>query len=204
LDQEFTAYGEKLERVEVFKYLGRLLSFDDNDIQAVRSNLKKARKVWSRISRVLRAENASPRVCGMFYKATVQAVLLYGSETWSLTTVALKSLEGFNLRAAWRMARKHKPCRQPDRSWTYPETSDVMEEVGLHPIAHYVEVRRQTIARFIVNRPIFECCVGGTRRRGTNRHQWWWDQPMDLDTARAEALSSAEVATAGDADPGEG
>ena len=204
LDQEFTAYGEKLERVEVFKYLGRLLSFDDNDIQAVRSNLKKARKVWSRISRVLRAENASPRVCGMFYKATVQAVLLYGSETWSLTTVALKSLEGFNLRAAWRMARKHKPCRQPDRSWTYPETPDVMEEVGLHPIAHYVEVRRQTIARFIVNRPIFECCVGGTRRRGTNRHQWWWDQPMDLDTARAEALSLAEVATAGDADPGEG
>ena len=27
---------------------------------------------------------------------------------------------------------------------------------------------------------------------------------MDLDTARADALSSAEVATAGDADPGEG
>ena len=75
LDQEFTAYGEKLERVEVFKYLGRLLSFDDNDIQAVRSNLKKARKVWSRISRVLRAENASPRVCRIFYKATVQVVL---------------------------------------------------------------------------------------------------------------------------------
>jgi len=102
------------------------------------------------------------------------------------------------------MARKHKPCRQPDRSWTYPATPDVLEEVGLHPIAHYVEVRRHTITKFIVNWPIFDCCVGGERRQGTNHHLWWWDQPMDLDAVRVEAQTSVVVATAGDADPGEG
>jgi hypothetical protein len=42
LRQTFTAYGEELERVEVFKYLGRLLAYNDNDTQAVRNNLKKA------------------------------------------------------------------------------------------------------------------------------------------------------------------
>jgi hypothetical protein len=67
----FTAYGEDLERVEVFKYLGRLLAYDNNDSQAMRANLKKARKSWARVSRVLRAENASPKVCGVFYKAVV-------------------------------------------------------------------------------------------------------------------------------------
>ena len=41
LEVVFTAYGEQLERVDVFKYLGRLLAMDDNDMQAVRSNLKK-------------------------------------------------------------------------------------------------------------------------------------------------------------------
>ena len=71
LQKQFTAYGEPLERVEVFKYLGRLMAYDDNDAQAINTQLKKARKSWTRISRVLRAENASPRVCGMFYKATV-------------------------------------------------------------------------------------------------------------------------------------
>ncbi|EJK72322.1 hypothetical protein THAOC_06156, partial [Thalassiosira oceanica] len=40
---QFTAYGETLERVEVFKYLGRLMAMDDNDMHAVRHNLKKAR-----------------------------------------------------------------------------------------------------------------------------------------------------------------
>jgi len=183
-----------LERVEVFKYLGRLLSYNDDDTQAVRSNLRKARKVWARLSRVLRAEHATARVCGKFYKATVQAVLLFGSETWNLTPPLLKSLEGFHLRAAWRMAHVHKPVSNPDRSWTYPATEDVMEETGLRLIAHYVDVRRQTIARFIVNRPIFDCIREGGRRRGTSPCQWWWEQSMDLDAASAEANALAVAA----------
>ncbi len=42
LSQTFTVYGEELERVEVFKYLGRLFTYNNNDTQAVRNNLKKA------------------------------------------------------------------------------------------------------------------------------------------------------------------
>ena len=80
-----------------------MIAYDDEDTQEVRVNLKKARCVWARISRILRAENASPRVCGMFYKATVQSVLLFGSETWCLDPAALKSLEGFYVKAARRM-----------------------------------------------------------------------------------------------------
>jgi len=71
LEQDFSAYGDMLEKVEVSKYLGRLLAFHDNDIQVVHSNLRKAQKCWGRILKVLRAENATPRVCGMFYKATM-------------------------------------------------------------------------------------------------------------------------------------
>ncbi len=102
LNTRFYPYGEELERVEVFKYLGRLLSYeDDNDTQAMRANLAKARRCWARVSRVLRAENASPKVCVVFYKATIQAVLLFGSETWNLALSGLACLEGFHLRAAW-------------------------------------------------------------------------------------------------------
>jgi hypothetical protein len=72
LQQLFTVYGAELERVEVFKYLGRLLAYNDNDAQAVRGNLKKACGIWARLSRTIRAENASARACDIFYKATVQ------------------------------------------------------------------------------------------------------------------------------------
>ncbi len=44
LAQSFMAYGDKLERVEVFKYLGRFLAYNDNNTQAMRANLRKVRK----------------------------------------------------------------------------------------------------------------------------------------------------------------
>ena len=40
-----------MEWVEVFKYLGRLILFVDDDTQAVRVNMKKARRCWARIIR---------------------------------------------------------------------------------------------------------------------------------------------------------
>ncbi len=115
LEHVFTCNEEPLERVEVFKYLGRLIAGDDTDTQAMRLNLRKARGVWARVSRVLRAENASPWTSGMFYKATVQAVLLYGSETWSLLLSSLKGLEGFHIQAAWRMSGLW-PEKKPNES----------------------------------------------------------------------------------------
>ena len=42
LQQQFLVHGDVLERVEVFKYLGRLLAQDDNAIQAICAQLQKA------------------------------------------------------------------------------------------------------------------------------------------------------------------
>ena len=74
-----------------------------------------------------------------FYKVSMMAVLLFGSETWSLAPSSLKSLEGFQIRAAWHVAGKG-PWLNQDRSWTYPDTDVVIKEVGLRSIAHCVEV----------------------------------------------------------------
>ena len=134
LRQQFSVHGDVLERVEVFKYLGRLLAQDDDDIQAIRTQLRKARATWARVGQVLRSENASPRVAAKFYKAMVQAVLLYGSETWVLSPTALARLEGFHIRAAYRMAKRNRPRRGPGNQWVYPKSEDVLEECGMHTI----------------------------------------------------------------------
>jgi hypothetical protein len=77
LCQQFTVHGDVLERVKVFRYLGRLLSQDDDSIQAMQSQLRKARGTWARVVQVLRKENTPPRVSAKFYKAILQSVLLY-------------------------------------------------------------------------------------------------------------------------------
>ncbi len=55
------------------------------------------------------ADNTPPKVSAKFYKVVVQSVLLYGSKTWNLTKTALARLEGFHIRAAYRMAKTHQP-----------------------------------------------------------------------------------------------
>jgi hypothetical protein len=148
--QLFTVYRDKLERVKVFKYLGWLLAYNDNNTQAMQANLVKAHKSWGQVSCVLRAENTLPKVCVMFYTATIQAVLLFGSELWKLSPLSLKSLEGFRTQAAHRMAGK-MPTRNLDGTWTYPSLKDVLKAIGLRMINHYIGVFWKTIARFIVD-----------------------------------------------------
>jgi hypothetical protein len=78
-------HGDVLEKVKVYRYLGCLLMQDDNDVRAVRCQLRKARGMWARVGQVLRRKNAPLRTSTKFYKEILQSVLLYGSETWVLS-----------------------------------------------------------------------------------------------------------------------
>ena len=109
-------------------------------------------------------------------------MLLFGSETWKLSPASLKSLEGFHIRAARHMAGM-QPTRNPNRTWKYRSSKDVLKAVGLETIDHYIGVRRKTIARFIVDRPLFALCRDGERKRGSTRCTFWWEQPLSLDGA---------------------
>ncbi len=120
-----------LECVEVFKYLGHLLTQDNDNAQAIQQQLQKARGVWARVGQVLCGENTAPRIAAKFHKAVVQAVLLYGSKTWNLTNSALARLERFHVCTAYKMARKHQPKRGANGVWVYPMTADVLEECGM-------------------------------------------------------------------------
>ncbi len=181
LRQQFSVHGDVLEQVEVFKYLGHLLAQDDDDIQAIRAQLRKARATWARVGQVLRAENVPPRIAAKFYIAVVQAVLLYGSEMWVLSTTALVSLDGFHIRAAYQMAVRHKPQRGPRHGWFYPKLKDVLEECGMSTLAEYITVCQRTIAVYMATHPVLTECRQGKQKRRAVLHRWWWEQQMDLD-----------------------
>ena len=65
-EQAFKAYGEPMEAVSEFRYLGRLLTATDDDWPAVSGNIKKARRSWGRLARVLGREGAYPKVSRTF------------------------------------------------------------------------------------------------------------------------------------------
>jgi hypothetical protein len=138
---------------------------------------------------VLTVENMPPKVSAKFYKAVVQSALLYSSKTWNLTATTLARLKEFYIRAAYWMAEKHKPKKGPHHKWVYPLSSDALQECGMDTRSHYIDVRRATIFRYVVDRPIYEACKGGEQRRGLPSRQWWWEQKMSLDNADADGAN---------------
>jgi hypothetical protein len=170
-----------LERVEVYKYLGRLLAQDDDDIQAIPTQMRKAQATWAQVGQVLWSKNASPFVAAKFYQAIIQAIHLYGSKSWVISQTAMARLKGLDICATYRMAKEHKPKRGPDRVWIYPQSEDVLKECRMKTMEEYILIRWQMVALYIVTRPTLTKCRWGKWKRGAIPHRWWWEQPMDLD-----------------------
>ena len=61
-ERAFEAYGAPIDSVLEFKYLGRILTATYDDWPPVVGNLRKARRSWVRLSRVLSKEGADPKV----------------------------------------------------------------------------------------------------------------------------------------------
>ena len=85
MERAFEAYGKPLETLDTFKYLGRLMTAGDDDWPEVVGNLVKPQNSWGRLLLILSREGADKRVSGKYFKAVVQAVLLFGAETLVLT-----------------------------------------------------------------------------------------------------------------------
>ena len=166
--------------MEEFKYLGRPTSFVNSDVPALRHNLKKARGVWQRISRVLRAENIPAPSCAMFYKAVVMAVLLYGSKSWNVPTADMAALEGFHVAAAHNLTGIR--LRQlPNGKWHYPGSHHVLRAARLHKVVEYVGVRRRGIMKKLEDRLVLDLIRRAQRQRGSPPKQYWHKLPMDME-----------------------
>ena len=92
---------------------------------AVVHNLRRAQKKWERLSRVLEREFRDNRNLVIIYVVVVQAVLLYGLETWMMKPQIGRVLGGFHHRVAHRLMGR-KPQRGRDVRWVYPPLTEVM------------------------------------------------------------------------------
>ena len=175
-EQVFRVKTALLESVSAFKYLGRPLSSSDNDWPAIYRNLAKARKRWALVARVLRRDDAKPKVMAIFYKAIVQSVLLYGCETWVITPRVLQVLGGFHHRVARRLSGLMPRFLPQEERWDYPPIEDALREAGMYSIKHYIGVRQNTLAEQVATRPILELCEGTEPASGSPSRLYWWTQ----------------------------
>ena len=97
------------------------------------------------IVRVLERTGVTVQALGKMYKAVVQSVLLYGSESWVVTREMLKVLTAFHhLAEQWITGMMEK--RGAGGEWEYPSLEEAMDPAGIHPIVLYIKRRQTTIA----------------------------------------------------------
>ena len=146
-DIVFKVYGKEIERVREFKYLGRWIMDNDDDTKCIDLQLKCAKKKWNCIAAILKRQGANAEVMSRFYLCIVQAVLLYGSESWTVTKRNMKKLESFHNRAIRYMTGKHI-CKEGE-NWSYPDHDELKEKCKLFSLETYIERRRGTLYKYL-------------------------------------------------------
>ena len=94
---------------------------------------------------------------GIFFKAVVQVLLIFGTKTWVMTPHMGRDLGGFQHKVAQQITGR-KTRRLLDRSWEYPPMKMAIQEEGFEEMKAYVLKRQNTVVQYIAMRPILDLC----------------------------------------------
>ena len=170
---KFYIHGKEINTVQSFKYLGRIISNKDNDLEALENQLKKARMTWGRIGKVIKKKtNGNPKIMSIVYKVVIQSVLLYGSESWVLDTQAMVKFRSFHRRCARYITGRH--INLVGEEWEYPSSIETLEEADLLTIEESIRQRKETILGFAETLPILQECIDVSNMTKNNRTLTWW------------------------------
>ena len=125
---------------------------------------------------MLGREGADDRTAGRFYVAVVQAVILFGLETWAETPYLEKALASSHHRAVQWMASMVLE-RQLYKTRVYSPIGVVLATVLLDDIRVYIARLQNTVTQYIMTRPIMELCLAAERRPVIRLLRRWWEQP---------------------------
>ena len=130
---------------------------------------------WNCIAKILKDEGATPKVMGKFYITIVQAVLLYGAESWVIKKRDYIALRSFHRRAVRYMSGKHIRKHEYDE-WEYPNHEELLRKCGLVDINIYIERRRGTLRNYLekYRKDLLDRAEKSKRHaRDVNRIMWW-------------------------------
>ena len=101
-----------------------------------------------------------------------------------LTPRIERALESFMHGDARRITGK-QPQRGGGGKCTYPPLKEAMQEAGFEGIRKAFTRRQNTVAQYIVTRPILDPCERATQRVEARVSRRWWDQEgIDLKPAK--------------------
>ena len=124
--------------------------------------------ICSGIAQILKREGTNYRAMSKILLTVVQALLLYGSESWVISDNNMRKLEYFYRRAVMNMNVTHK--------LEYPDYRTLLLVCGVFPMKTYIQRRRGTLRKYLEeNRGELMEKDGKLRRhcKDVNKILWW-------------------------------
>ena len=100
--QKFFVYGQELELVDEYTYLGSKTKLDGTATSEVKARIGKAAGGFNDLKKIWIFQSIKVK----FYKACERSVLLYRCESWPVKECDLKSLQSFEIRCLRRCLHK--------------------------------------------------------------------------------------------------
>ena len=113
------------------KYLEHTLDQIDGDWAVICWNIKRSRKGWGRPVKMLWREGTDTQVSDILYRSVVQAMLIFGSDSWLLSSAMEGAVEGTRIWFLQKIRLKWA-CINTDSKWVTPEAEVVLYQWCKH------------------------------------------------------------------------
>jgi len=171
-----------IEEVEEFMYLGSVLSTTGGTDQDVEARLGKARLDFRSMNRLWTSPIFGRATKVKIFNSSVKAVLLYASESWTVTQRTVDRIQVFINKCLRRILNIHWPHRIANKElWKKTSEQPVLEQLRRRKwnwIGHTLRRSDDSIVK-----QVLRWMPQGDRGRGRPRNTWKRDLEREMWTA---------------------
>jgi len=163
--------GEKLEQVNSFTYLGQLITEDGRSETEIKRRIGISKTIFESKKKLLTSRKLSYKLKLRLTKCFIWSVLLYASETWTLTATLEKRLEAAEMwmyRRITRTSWKDKKTNREVLNQLDLKGTSIVKTIKKRKLAYYGHIRRHDT----LQRKILEGKIEGKRTKGRRRKSW--------------------------------
>ena len=200
--RSLTIGTHEFERVESFRYLGRIITDNNNDAKAIADRIRIATSTFINLrKRVLRSKATSQKTKLRMYDAVVGAQLLFGAETWIVPSASMVKLESFHQRNLRNITGMQPLFDKVKNHVVYPSAISVLRAAGRSNIETTIDDAALRFYGHILRRPrnddlrfMLKARITDLRSRGSKNNRTSIDERMSELAQRAQ-LTEQDAAT---------
>jgi hypothetical protein len=151
-----TLDGVNIKRVQEFKYLGRIVTENNVDRNAVSARIAIAECNFQRMRPNLRQASNDSKL--RMYRAIVEAQLMYGLSTCQLTKAQRQRLDRVQVRHLRNLLGMNPIFLEAENRLNYPRTSAVLRAANAAPASDTIDFAAVRFAGHVLRRPEGDAC----------------------------------------------